>query len=185
VDEALSELRRVAELAPHDPGNHVALANALSAGKDAEGPGGAFTAANDAGRGVKLIRNIERLGPTDYGEALAKRSVLWDTTRKFFDRFDLLLTPTLPVPPFAVGRGAPEGIPVPTGALLSFPEWLPFTYPWNLTGQPAATVPCGFTREGLPVGLQIVGRRFADATVLRAAAAFERARPWTDKRPPS
>ena len=134
---------------------------------------------------VTVVKSVERLGPADYGEAVARRSVLWDTTRKFFDRFDLLLTPTLPVPPFAVGRGAPEGIPAPTGALLSFPEWVPFTYPWNLTGQPAATVPCGFTGEGLPVGLQIVGRRFADATVLRAAAAFEQARPWADKRPPS
>jgi Asp-tRNA(Asn)/Glu-tRNA(Gln) amidotransferase A subunit family amidase len=52
-----------------------------------------------------------------------------------------------------------------------------------MTGQPAATVPCGFTREGLPVGLQIIGRRFADATVLRAAATFEEVRPWSDKRP--
>ena len=57
------------------------------------------------------------------------------------------------------------------------------TYPWNITGQPAATVPCGFIREGMPVGLQIIGRRFADATVLRAAAAFEEVRPWSDKRP--
>jgi aspartyl-tRNA(Asn)/glutamyl-tRNA(Gln) amidotransferase subunit A len=52
-----------------------------------------------------------------------------------------------------------------------------------MTGQPAATVPCGFTHDGLPVGLQIVGRRFADAAVLRAAAAFEAARPWAAKRP--
>jgi aspartyl-tRNA(Asn)/glutamyl-tRNA(Gln) amidotransferase subunit A len=133
---------------------------------------------------VTLIREIERLGPADYGKAFAKRAVLWDTTRKFFDRFDLLLTPTLPVPAFAVGRGAPEGIPVVPGALLPFPEWIPFTYPWNITGQPVASVPCGFTRERLPVGLQIVGRRFADATVLRAATAFEQARPWADKRPP-
>src|SRR5437879_9942475 len=68
-----------------------------------------------------------------------------------------------------------------SGPLPPFPDWLPFTYPWNLTGQPAATVPCGFTRGGLPVGLQIVGRRFADATVLRAAAAFEDAHPWAHK----
>jgi aspartyl-tRNA(Asn)/glutamyl-tRNA(Gln) amidotransferase subunit A len=132
---------------------------------------------------VKLIRNIERLGPTDYGEALAKRSVLWDTTGKFFDRFDLLLTPTLPVSAFEAGQPNPDGMPVPAGSLVPIPDWSPFTYPWNITGQPAASVPCGFTREGLPVGLQIVGRRFADATVLRAAAAFEQARPWNEKRP--
>ena len=132
---------------------------------------------------VTLIKGAQRFGPANYGEALAKRSALWDTTRKFFDQFDLLLTPTLPVPPFSVGIGAPEGIVDIAGALPPFPEWLPFTYPWNMTGQPAATVPCGFTTEGLPVGLQIVGRRFADATVLRAAAAFEQAHPWVGKRP--
>ncbi len=58
-----------------------------------------------------------------------------------------------------------------------------FTFPFNMTGQPAATVPCGFTRDGLPIGLQIVGRRFDDVTVLRAAAAFEAARPWAQRRP--
>ena len=61
---------------------------------------------------------------------------------------------------------------------------LPFTYPFNLTGQPAATVPCGFTSEGLPVGLQIVGRWHAETTVLRAAACFETAQPWAQHRPP-
>ena len=59
-----------------------------------------------------------------------------------------------------------------------------FTYPFNMTGQPAASVPCGFTRDGLPIGLQIVGRRFDDVTVLRASAAFEAARPWVARRPP-
>jgi len=61
--------------------------------------------------------------------------------------------------------------------------WIPFTYPFNMTGQPASSVPCGFTKDGLPIGLQIVGRRFDDATVLRASAAFERARPWAQHRP--
>jgi aspartyl-tRNA(Asn)/glutamyl-tRNA(Gln) amidotransferase subunit A len=62
--------------------------------------------------------------------------------------------------------------------------WTPFTFPFNLTGQPAASVPCGFTTRGLPIGLQIVGRRFDDVSVLRASAAFERARPWAAARPP-
>jgi aspartyl-tRNA(Asn)/glutamyl-tRNA(Gln) amidotransferase subunit A len=133
---------------------------------------------------VTLVRGATHFGASDFAEALAKRSTLWNTTREFFDRFELLLTPTLPVPAFAAGLGAPEGIPATVGALRPFSEWLPFTYPWNLTGQPAATVPCGFTREGLPVGLQIIGRRFADATVLRAAAAFGDAYPWAHKQPP-
>jgi aspartyl-tRNA(Asn)/glutamyl-tRNA(Gln) amidotransferase subunit A len=132
---------------------------------------------------VTLVKRVDRLSPTDYGDALVKRTILWDNTRKLFERYDLLLTPTLPVPAFAAGRIGPEGPSVSPDALLPFADWVPFTYPWNLTGQPAATVPCGFTRDGLPVGLQIVGRRFADATVLRAAAAFEQARPWSDRRP--
>jgi len=132
---------------------------------------------------VTLIKGAARLGPSDFGEALARRSALWHATRQFFERFELLLLPTLPVRAFAAGRNAPEGMTGTSGPLPPFPDWLPFTYPWNLTGQPAATVPCGFTRGGLPVGLQIVGRRFADATVLRAAAAFEDAHPWAHKRP--
>jgi len=62
-------------------------------------------------------------------------------------------------------------------------SWVAFTYPFNLTGQPAATVPCGFTADGLPVGLQIVGARLQDVLVLRAAAAFEAAVPWAASRP--
>lgn len=132
---------------------------------------------------VTLIDGASRFGPNDFGEALARRSGLWDMTREFFERFELLLSPSLPVPAFAAGSGAPEGMAGTSGPIPPFPDWIPFTYPWNLTGQPAATVPCGFTRTGLPVGLQIVGRRFADATVLRAAAAFEDAHPWAHYRP--
>jgi aspartyl-tRNA(Asn)/glutamyl-tRNA(Gln) amidotransferase subunit A len=130
---------------------------------------------------VRLLKLKDKLRPYDYAEAVTKRAALWDVTRKFFDRYDLLLMPTTAFPPFAAGRGAPEGMA--PDALLPFPDWLGFTYPWNLTGQPAATVPCGFTRDGVPVGLQIVGRRFDDATVLKAAAAFEQARPWADRKP--
>jgi aspartyl-tRNA(Asn)/glutamyl-tRNA(Gln) amidotransferase subunit A len=61
--------------------------------------------------------------------------------------------------------------------------WHPFTFPFNLTQQPAATVPCGFTDDGLPLGLQIVGRKFEDLLVMQASAAFEQARPWATKRP--
>src|SRR5262245_45033362 len=90
------------------------------------------------------------------------------------------LTPTIACPPFAVGLDNPTEI---AGKLVEPYAWIPFTYPFNMTGQPAASVPCGFTKDGLPIGLQIVGHRFDDVTVLRAAAAFERARPWTQHRP--
>lgn len=134
---------------------------------------------------VKLVASADNLRPTEYAEAVASRSAFWDKTRKFFDRFDVLLTPTSPVPPFAVGRNAPEDASGAGGKSLYFLNWLLLTYPWNLTGQPAASVPCGFTPDGLPVGMQIIGRRFADAVVIRAAAAYEQAQPWTSKQPPS
>jgi aspartyl-tRNA(Asn)/glutamyl-tRNA(Gln) amidotransferase subunit A len=69
-------------------------------------------------------------------------------------------------------------VPVGSG-LQRWPQWTPFSYPFNLTQQPAASVPCGLTSQGLPAGLQIVGPRFADALVLRAARAFEKAAPWS------
>src|SRR5947209_4522125 len=87
----------------------------------------------------------------------------------------------LACPPLPIGVDTVTEI---AGRPVSFYGWIPFTYPFNLTGQPAASVPAGFTKSGLPVGLQIVGRRLDDATVLRASAAFERARPWADRRAP-
>jgi aspartyl-tRNA(Asn)/glutamyl-tRNA(Gln) amidotransferase subunit A len=70
------------------------------------------------------------------------------------------------------------------GKPMPYPgAWTPFTAPFNLTGQPAASVPCGFDRDGLPIGLQIVGRWHDDATVLRAAAAYEAIAPWAQHRP--
>ena len=85
------------------------------------------------------------------------------------------------VPAFPVARPAVKEI---DGRPVSPLGWIPFCFPFNLTGQPAASVPAGFTAAGLPVGLQIVGRRFADRTVLAASAAFEAAQPWAARRPP-
>ena len=97
---------------------------------------------------------------------------------RFLDEWDLLLTPTLPIPAFEAGREVPEGWPHER-----WPSWTPFTYPFNLTQQPAASVPCGRTAAGLPVGLQIVGARGADALVLRAARAYEATRDPFDHPP--
>ena len=130
---------------------------------------------------LKLIDYFLATPPTLYVDAWLQRLAWWQHPRAFFEKYDLLLTPTVACPPFAVGLdNAPEiaGRPIPPYT------WTPFTWPFNMTGQPAASVPCGFTRDGLPIGLQIVGRRYADATVLAACAAFERARPWAGARPP-
>ena len=94
--------------------------------------------------------------------------------------YDLLLTPTLAVPPFALHTQGPEKI---DGRIVAPFQWLAFTFPLNMTGQPAATVPAGWTDDGLPVGLQIIGRHLDDPLVLRASAAFEAARPWKHRWP--
>lgn len=121
-----------------------------------------------------------KLSAVDYVNALVQRTAFWQRARLVFDKFDLLVTPTLAVPPFPVGQDRPDAPPGRDGAEL---RWSPFTYPFNLTGQPAVSVPCGWTQSGLPVGLQIVGRRFDDMAVLRAARAWEQIRPWADRRP--
>jgi aspartyl-tRNA(Asn)/glutamyl-tRNA(Gln) amidotransferase subunit A len=90
--------------------------------------------------------------------------------RIFHDRYDLLITPTTAVAPFATGRLSPEGYDAD-----NWLDWTPFTYPFNLTGQPTLTLPCGVTQDGRPVGVQIVGPVLADSRVLRAAAALEAA----------
>ena len=102
--------------------------------------------------------------------------------RAFFASFDLLLTPTLAVPPFPIGEH-PEEI---DGTAVPHRHWgfTPFTYQFNMCGNPAASVPAGFTEHGLPVGLQIVGRLEEEAAVLAAPARFEEARPWAHMRPP-
>lgn len=98
----------------------------------------------------------------------------------FFQQYELFLTPTLATPPYASGIFGPSEV---AGEAVSSPLDPFFTHPFNLSGQPAASIPVGFTESGLPVGLQIVGRRFAEKTVLRASACFEAARPWADRWP--
>ena len=94
------------------------------------------------------------------------------TMGAFHEQYDLLLTPTLPITAFLAGEEVPIGWHSPR-----WTSWTPFTYPFNMTQQPAASVPCGFTAGGLPIGLQIVGPRHGDALVLRAAHAYEAAHP--------
>ena len=129
---------------------------------------------------VKVVKLGQKMKAMEFAKAQMARNEYWGKVRRFFEKYDLLLTPSLSVTAFQVGRLKP-----PSGKKysVSWISWTPFTYPFNLTHNPAATVPAGFSKEGLPVGLQIVGRRFADLTVLQAAAAFEKARPWAQHRP--
>lgn len=108
------------------------------------------------------------------------RTQVWEALRELFGRYDFILSPTITVEPFSVGIVGPEevdGTPVDP-----FGGWM-LTWFFNWSGHPAASVPCGFTKAGLPVGLQIVGRTQREETVLQAAYAFEQARPWAHHRP--
>ncbi len=106
-------------------------------------------------------------------DAVQNRGALGVAMNAFHEQYDLLVTPTLPIVAFEAGKEVPAG-----SGMKRWTEWTPFSYPFNLTQQPAATVPCGFTSSGLPVGMQIIGPRYADALVLRVARAFESARPF-------
>ncbi len=111
----------------------------------------------------------------DFSEARHVRRLVCNKMWRFMANYDLLLTPTLAVPAFPLYMQGPEII---EGKMVSSGQWLCFTFITNLTGQPTASIPAGFTKAGLPVGLQIIGRHLADRTVLAASGAFERARPW-------
>jgi len=126
------------------------------------------------------VKDALELRGLDYSDALTGRNEFWHRVRQLFASFDLLITPTLPVPPFAVGQDNADPFPGQEQGEL---QWTQFTYPFNLTGQPATSVPAGWTGANLPVGMQIVGRRFDDALVLRAARAFEQLQPWRDRWP--
>jgi aspartyl-tRNA(Asn)/glutamyl-tRNA(Gln) amidotransferase subunit A len=127
-----------------------------------------------------LIDEMLKSSPIRYTQAWFDRLAWWQHARAFFERYDLLLSPAVATVAFGLGILWPTEV---DGKAVDREAGSVFTFPFNMTGQPAASVPCGFTREGLPIGLQIVGRRFDDVTVLRAAAAFEAARPWAQHRP--
>ena len=122
---------------------------------------------------IQVADEGSRVGMMELLEAVQKRGVLGTRMNQFHERFDLLLTPSLPLAAFDAGREVADVMKA-----RRWTDWTPFTYPFNLTQQPAASVPCGLTAAGLPVGLQIVGPRYGDARVLRASRAFEAAQPF-------
>ena len=119
----------------------------------------------------RVFEQARKVTLTDYMSAIDRRAALGRETRAFHEKYDLLVTPTLAVAPFEAGRIAPPGYDE------DWIAWTPFTYPFNLTGQPAATVPCGFVADDRPVGLQIVGAMYQDHVVLRAAQAYFETQP--------
>jgi len=139
---------------------------------------------NNSERLTDYVRKALECGHSVSGVEVAQAWAQIEKTRgvmlDFFEKYDLLLTPTTAVPTFPIGQKSKEQLG------RGFIDWgfFPFNCIFNLTRNPAATVPCGFSSNGLPIGLQIVGRIEDEITVLCASADFEEARPWADKYPP-
>lgn len=128
---------------------------------------------------LELASSGARLSALEYRELEKRRENFARRMSLFHQRYELLITPQVATAAFAANCEVPPG-----SNMKRWWEWSPFTYPFNLTQQPAATMPCGFTRSGLPVAMQIVGARFRDATVLRAARAYEEAHPIATAKAP-
>jgi aspartyl-tRNA(Asn)/glutamyl-tRNA(Gln) amidotransferase subunit A len=123
---------------------------------------------------LRLAEDGKRYSLADYLAAFTARADIANAMARFHEKYDLLLTPQMPIPALEAGHVTP-----PDGSYGDrWIAWSPYTYPFNLTQQPAASVPCGFSSGGLPIGLQIVGPARQDHLVLRAARAFESARPF-------
>lgn len=116
----------------------------------------------------------------DYYAKVFQRYDLRQKVYEFFQDYDLLLTPTLPTAAFAAEANYDPEL----GSEEEILSWIFYTYPANLTGLPAASIPAGMTADNLPVGLQVIGRHLGEADILRVAAAFEAVRPWADRKPP-
>ncbi len=129
---------------------------------------------------VTSMEHGQEVTGADLSRAIYEVDRLRRRMEEFFDDFDLLLSPTMAVPAFPI-----EDRPSIIGGRTVDPFWgfVPFTYPINISGQTAASIPCGYSSDGMPIGLHIIGPRGAEARVLQAAAAFERAMPWAGDRP--
>jgi aspartyl-tRNA(Asn)/glutamyl-tRNA(Gln) amidotransferase subunit A len=130
---------------------------------------------------IELVKN---LNARDIIRVQFRREELWKKVHRIFEKYDFLLTPVTPVSAFEI---EPNAASIPSrisGRGVSPVGWMAFTFPFNFTGQPAASIPIAFTTRGLPVGLQIVGKRYDDDGVLRASRTFEKRFPWQQKKPP-
>ena len=130
----------------------------------------------------EIIESGRSTSAQEYLDAQHRRTSYTRGWSDFFARYDVLLTPAMPLPAFGVDLASPpaiDGTPVDP----FFDDWCMLALPANLTGQPACAVPTGFDPDGLPLGMQIMGARWSDANVLAVAAAYERCAPWADRWP--
>jgi Asp-tRNA(Asn)/Glu-tRNA(Gln) amidotransferase A subunit family amidase len=134
---------------------------------------------------LRMILDGAQVSAIQFMRAQLERTQFAEKVRATFERYQLLFTPQMPVAAWPADPGPFEGLTDLGGKPAhSIFDRVPFMYPFNLTGYPAANLPCGFTREKLPVGLQIVGRWHREVDVFRGAACFEALQPWAASRPP-
>ncbi|MHA2009579.1 MAG: amidase [Promethearchaeota archaeon] len=129
---------------------------------------------------VQLAQFGFQLTAEDIYNAEIQREIIYDNVCKHFKEFDILITPTMACPAFELGVPSPSKI---EGKEVTLGAWSPYTHPFNMTSHPAASIPCGWSSDGLPIGMQIIGKRFDEVTVLQVSKAFEELAPWQDKKP--
>ncbi len=132
--------------------------------------------------GIKMAKDYTS---KDIIMAGVKRENLYAEVCKLFNKYDLLITPTCPYLPFELGKLSPNEDEESTmkEKILAMANWIALTCIFNISGHPAASIPCGWSRDGLPIGMQIIGNRFDELTVLQVSRAFEEIQPWQDKKP--
>ncbi|MFX0038717.1 MAG: amidase [Promethearchaeota archaeon] len=138
---------------------------------------------------VKLIKLGLSYSTAQVKEAELYRELIYTEICRAFKKVDILITPTLPCTAFKIGNSrviddetSITNITI-NGKNITAIGWIPFTYPFNISGHPAASIPCGWSSEGMPIGMQIIGKRFDELTVLQMSRKFEEVAPWQDKKP--
>ena len=136
----------------------------------------------DLVEGIKMGFNYS---VQDFSKAEIQREEVFAEVCKVLKKYDVLITPTVSCTAFELGKSSPNEIAGESieKKIKDTIKWIPFTIPLNLSGHPAASIPCGWSSEGLPIGMQIVGKRFDELTVLQVSKLFEEIAPWQDKKP--
>ena len=129
---------------------------------------------------VKIVEAGLKYTAMDMHAADSMRMKMYEAFNNYFQDYNILITPTTAIPAFELDVMNPTKIGNKVASPLT---WVSLTYPFNMTGLPAASIPCGWTKEGLPTGMQIIGKRFDELTVLQVAKAFQEISPWQERKP--
>lgn len=129
-----------------------------------------------------MIKMGEAFSAKDIKVAELQMEMLNENIAEHFKKYDILITPATTIPAVGIDNTLLDLVEV-DGKKVSTNDWVSFTYPFNISGHPAASIPCGWHSTGLPIGMQIVGKRYDEVSVLQVSKAFEEVAPWQDKKP--